>query len=47
LVVMMDPDSTYEKHIETFLMVQKQRRYSRTHNLLAKCLNHNILGLTL
>jgi len=28
MVVTMDPDSIYEKDIETFLMVEKQRRYS-------------------
>jgi hypothetical protein len=39
---MMDPDSIYEKHIETFLMVQKKRRYSRNMHFLIKCYPHNI-----
>jgi hypothetical protein len=40
---MTHPNSIDEKHIETFLMVRKQRRYSRLRNSLSKDIYPNML----
>ena len=34
---LLHPDSTYQKGIETFSMVYKERRYSRKDIFLSKC----------
>ena len=44
LVEMMHPDSIYKKHIETFSVIGKQRKYSSTRKFLPKWSNYYIWG---
>jgi hypothetical protein len=41
---MMDPGSIYKKHIETFSVIGKRRRYSSIRKFMSRGLNHYMLG---